>query len=226
VHIPEALGAVSIASATVVVLAVSASFGGWVDWFDHRVQAAFLQVVGAHTTSVMLGISWFGGRGSLYAALLICVILLLRHEWTWLMTFVLAAASHDRVTVFLKGVVHRPRPHIVHPLLNMNDYSFPSGHVLAATLIYGWLATYAVYHVRDRRKRVAAVASCLVIIVLVGASRMYLQVHYFSDVLAGGITGAACLLCSIAFVGEFQSFSPMTRARIVFQNISRKGDTI
>jgi undecaprenyl-diphosphatase len=203
VQIPEVLGAVSVAAVTVALLAVSASFGGFVDWLDHRIQAAFMQFISAHTTSLMLGISWLGGAGSLYAAIVICIILLLRHEWTWLMTFVLAAASHARITILLKAMVHRPRPHIAHPLLNMNDYSFPSGHVMAATLIYGWLATYVLYHIRNRRRRGAAVAICLLIIVRVRVSRIYLQVHYLSDVLAGGITGAACLLCSIAFVGEF-----------------------
>src|SRR5262249_3727447 len=136
-----------------------------------------------------------------------------RHERTWLLTFVLAAGSHDRVTILLKALVHRPRPHIEHPLMILNDYSFPSGHVLAASLIYGWLATYPVYRIRSSHERIAVVSGCVLVIVLVGVSRMYLQVHYLSDVLAGGITGAACLLVSIAFAGEFRSITYSRRIR-------------
>jgi membrane-associated phospholipid phosphatase len=200
----QLLGVVSVAAASVAFLAANISIGGVVDWVDHRIQIGFLQLMSAPVTSVMEAISWFGGRGSVYAALLICLILLLRHEWTWCLTLALAAGSHDRMTIFLKSLVHRPRPHIAHPLITINDYSFPSGHVLAATLIYGWLAIYALYHVRRSSRRMVSVGSCILVIVLVGVSRMYLQVHYFSDVLAGGITGAACLFAAITFAGEFR----------------------
>jgi undecaprenyl-diphosphatase len=201
----QLLGVVSVAAASVALLASNISIGGLVDRVDQRIQIAFLHVMSTPLTSVMEAISWLGGPGSFYAALLIGLILLLRHEWTWCLTLALAAGSHDRVTIFLKALVHRPRPHLEHPLITINDYSFPSGHALAATLIYGWLAIYALYHIRRSSQRLVSVGSCIVVIVLVGVSRLYLQVHYFSDVLAGAITGTACLFAAITFAGEFRS---------------------
>jgi undecaprenyl-diphosphatase len=201
----QLLGVLSVAAASVALLAANISIGGLVDWVDHRVQIAFMRIMSAPLTSVMETISWFGGRGSVYAAILICLILLLRHEWTWCLTLALAAGSHDRLTVLLKALVHRPRPHLEHPLVVITDYSFPSGHVLAATLIYGWLAIYALYHLRRNSQRIVSIGSCILVIILVGVSRMYLQVHYFTDVLAGGIIGAACLFAAITFAGEFRS---------------------
>ena len=58
---------------------------------------------------------------------------------------------------------------------------------------------------RGSSRRIVSAGSCILVILLIAVSRMYLQVHYFSDVLAGGITGAACLLAAITFAGEFRS---------------------
>jgi membrane-associated phospholipid phosphatase len=76
------------------------------------------------------------------------------------------------------------------------------GSVYAALLI---CLLHALYHIRSSRQRMVFVGGCILVIVLVGVSRMYLQVHYFSDVLAGGITSAACLFSAITFAGEFRS---------------------
>ena len=63
-------------------------------------------------------------------------------------------------------------------------YSFPSGHTAGTTLLYGVVAAYVGYRIRTATARAACTAIWLVAVVLVGSSRIYLGVHFMSDVLA------------------------------------------
>jgi membrane-associated phospholipid phosphatase len=195
----------AIMGAAFAFLAASGVAGGMADHLDRQVELEFLPLINVPLTQLMLAFSWLGAAGCLYTGVVAGVILIYRWERTWLLTLVIAAGAHDRLTIVLKTLFHRDRPHPVHPLILMTDYSFPSGHVLAATLLYGWLAMYAAYHIRDQRQRAAAIVGCCSLIALVGMSRMYLQVHYLSDVLAGGITGAAWLAVSMTTAHQCRS---------------------
>jgi membrane-associated phospholipid phosphatase len=113
------------------------------------------------------------------------------------------ARSHRRLYAFgatmigggllnpaLKGVFQRDRPSGFDALGSAPGYSFPSGHAMGAMLLFGSLA-YVIYFSIDhsRRLRVLAVTLCVLMILSIGASRIYLGVHYLSDVLAGFAAG-------------------------------------
>ena len=103
------------------------------------------------------------------------------------------------MNAMLKYAFHRSRPVWDDPILMIGSFSFPSGHAMAATLLYGFLAAYAVRKVRAWQWRVLAVLAAGLLIGLISFSRLYLGVHYLSDVLAGMAAGAAWLaLCLIA----------------------------
>lgn len=103
------------------------------------------------------------------------------------------------MNVLLKYAFHRSRPAWDNPIVMIGSFSFPSGHAMAATLLYGFLAAFVVRPVQAWRWRVLAVLAAGLLIVLIGFSRLYLGVHYLSDVLAGMAAGAAWLaLCLIA----------------------------
>ena len=104
----------------------------------------------------------------------------------------------------LKHVFGRARPVLDDPLVRLDTLSFPSGHAIAGTLFYGALCLIVLAHVRSRRWRVAAVAAALSMIVLVAASRVYLAVHYFSDVLAGITFGVAWLALALEVLARWQ----------------------
>lgn len=92
----------------------------------------------------------------------------------------------------LKFVVQRPRPDGFN-LVVETGFSFPSGHSMAAMAFYGFLA-YLVWHCeKDRLKRWVWCVVLSIIIVCVGLSRIYLGVHYASDVLAGFLISLAWL---------------------------------
>jgi undecaprenyl-diphosphatase len=89
-------------------------------------------------------------------------------------------------------------------LLTLSTYSFPSGHTAAATVFYGLLACYLLRRVQAWPARAAIVAACCLMVGLVALSRMYLGVHYLSDVLAATLEGAAWLATCITAVSTLQ----------------------
>jgi undecaprenyl-diphosphatase len=91
----------------------------------------------------------------------------------------------------LKAGFGRPRPEVVTWATHASFYSFPSGHAMSATVVYSTVAYLAARLQRTHAARVAVIATALIIIALICLSRLYLGVHYPSDVLAGITIGFA-----------------------------------
>jgi undecaprenyl-diphosphatase len=108
------------------------------------------------------------------------------------------------LNVGLKHIFHRARPHFDDPLLTLATYSFPSGHTASATVLYGLLACYLVAHSRSRARSVAIVAAAACMVGLVALSRMYLGVHYLSDVLAAAAEGCAWVATCVTAVSTLR----------------------
>ena len=98
----------------------------------------------------------------------------------------------------LKDLFRRPRPHFAHPLVVETSYSFPSGHAMESFVVYGMLAYFAVLTLRSWRARTAVVIGVALLVILIGFSRMYLGVHYFSDVIGGYAAGVVWLAACIS----------------------------
>ena len=84
----------------------------------------------------------------------------------------------------LKLIFQRPRP-LGYRLLEIGGYSFPSGHALASTAFYGLLIYLSYKLIKNKEIKTLSIILNLLIIILVGISRIYLGVHYCSDVLVG-----------------------------------------
>ena len=158
----------------------------------------------AHSTPVltqsMLLITHLHGTAGINAFTLIFALLLIaKRAWYWLMSLVIVVQGGMLLNVAMKYAFHRARPHFDDAILTLTTYSFPSGHAASVTLFYGVLAAYMVTQVGEWRRRVLIVLGAFLIIVLVALSRIYLGVHYLSDVLAGFAEGVAWLaLCLTA----------------------------
>lgn len=121
----------------------------------------------------------------------------LKHTWETVVLFS-SLAGGWLLNTMLKLAFHRTRPDI-QPLIEVGGYSFPSGHAMISTAFYGMLVYLLWLNLRQRSKPtwpVMVLGLCLVF--LIGASRVYLGVHFPSDVLAGFAAGSlwltACIL--------------------------------
>lgn len=95
------------------------------------------------------------------------------------------------VSQLLKTLYDRPRPDIVDHLVGIHTASFPSGHATMSTVVYLTLAALIVRMVESARIRAYVLSVAILIAILVGLSRIYLGVHWPSDVAAGWMLGVA-----------------------------------
>jgi membrane-associated phospholipid phosphatase len=123
----------------------------------------------------------------------VAIFLALGRRWLFLGSWLAAVAGSAVLNHLLKQLFERPRPYFKHPLLVETSYSFPSGHAMESFVVYGMLAYFAVLALRTWESRVAVVFGTALLVVLIGFSRMYLGVHYFSDILAGYAAGGVWL---------------------------------
>jgi membrane-associated phospholipid phosphatase len=122
-----------------------------------------------------------------------------RREWHWAAGVFLAVPIGLLINLVLKLAFRRARPVLHEPIITLATYSFPSGHTAGATLFYGVLFAYIGSRSRDTRVRAACLAAWLSLVTLVAFSRMYLCVHFLSDVLAAVAWSLAWLaVCLIA----------------------------
>jgi membrane-associated phospholipid phosphatase len=124
---------------------------------------------------------------------------------------ILAFAGAEALTWSLKAVFQRERPRFDDPIATASSFSFPSGHALVSFAVYGALAYVLVESLRSRRSRAACMACAAVVVAAIGFSRLYLGVHYLSDVLAGYAVALAWLLV-IAAVRQRQPLLSITWA--------------
>lgn len=145
-------------------------------WFHAHARPAltafFLVLTDLHSTP-----------GVLVLSLLFTLLLVRKRAWDWVRCMALAVPLGMLLNVLLKHIFQRARPSFEHPLLSLTTYSFPSGHTAAATLLYGVVGAYLVCNCRGWR-RLLVVVWAVGMVALVGLSRIYLGVHYFSDVIA------------------------------------------
>jgi membrane-associated phospholipid phosphatase len=162
------------------------------EWFRARATPGF--------TRAMLFVTHSNGlAGSSAMAALLAFWFWRRRLHAWLLLTVLAMPGGLLLNVVLKHVFRRARPSLHDPLLTLETYSFPSGHTAAATVFYGLLACWLLQRVHGWPARALVLLAAAFMIGLVALSRMYLGVHYLSDVLAAALESLAWLaLCMTA----------------------------
>jgi membrane-associated phospholipid phosphatase len=152
-------------------------------------------------TSAMFVVTSLGS--SLFASCIAVVFglyLIRRRRFYWLAAFLSSVYGGMLLNRILKYVFQRPRPHFDDPLLSLTSYSFPSGHTMTATVLFGVLAAYFFNTTQGWRRRVAIIFVGSFLILLVGFSRIYLGAHYLTDVLGAMAEGLAWLALCLTLV--------------------------
>lgn len=103
---------------------------------------------------------------------------------------------------FIKLIIKRPRP-TGYRLINIGGYSFPSGHAMISVAFYGLYIYIINKTIKNKTLRIILDIVLLLIILLIGVSRIYLGVHYLSDILAGYITSTIYLLIITKILNKY-----------------------
>ncbi len=144
----------------------------------------------------VVGISLMGLALALY--------LTWRRDWYWLFTLAVVLPGGMLLNVILKQIFRRDRPSFGDPLLTLLTYSFPSGHVAGSTLFYGVLATFLASRFKTGFKRIFIFGGACLLVIAVGVTRIYLGVHYLSDVVAAAAWSTAWLVMWLLAIDLFE----------------------
>jgi undecaprenyl-diphosphatase len=173
--------------------------------FDLAVRSWVHQFASPAMTRAMTAISLLGNSiliVELAVALAIFLALRWRRAAAWL---AISMAGALALNVTLKYVFHRPRPPVFFGA-EPHSYSFPSGHALSSFCFYGVMAGLIAARIRSPALRIAVWVAAALLVAAIGVSRIYLGMHYPSDVLGGYL--AAAIWVSTLLVLDRLNFSP------------------
>lgn len=158
---------------------------------DQRITRTIQQGGSGTLNWIAAGLTSLGGVGTL-VVLELCAAA--GFYWTkrpWAARLCLATLLWLPVNLLTKELVGRPRPEdsMVNVVLPAVGLSFPSGHAMGSTTVYGFLALMAWIHIPRRKLRLFWTTAFVAVAVCISLSRIYLGVHWFSDVVGGWTAG-------------------------------------
>lgn len=163
----------------------------------------YQMVVSKMSSGMTVFMKHMSNLGSVYTLVLIALVLLFLTVY-YKKGFYGIMVAINLLTVWLvnnglKYIFHRERPNILR-IVEITNYSFPSGHAMVSMSFYGFLA-YLILKTKNKKWiKLMTVSLMAAIILLIGVSRIYLGVHYFSDVLAGYVFGWIWMIFMIVVV--------------------------
>ncbi len=191
--------AVAVAALLLFSWLANEVFAGHARRFDDFVRAWVHQYASPPLTTFMTAISLFGALGLAFVFAIALAIFLRLHWRRAAIWLAVTIAGGLVLEIALKNLYHRPRPEPFFGTLP-HSYSFPSGHALMSFCLYGVLAGLLSRRLRSRALRIVVWIVAAVLIVTIGLSRIYLGVHYPTDVLAGYL--AAAIWISALFAAD------------------------
>ena len=133
-------------------------------------------------------VSFMGSEAVLLFSVLLLGLFLSQRRWGAGGMLVLISIGVQLLNDVLKTIFHRTRPEPVAGFIQAQDYSFPSGHAMVSTAFYTYVA-YLVWRLVPGMWRFVMIAGLVLLDLLIGLSRVYLQAHYLTDVIAGWVAG-------------------------------------
>jgi undecaprenyl-diphosphatase len=176
--------------------------------FDQQVFDFLQQHINKENNDVMLFFTFLGTHKFLIPANLALIAYFLfiqKHKW-YAIKIPAIALSSLALMFGLKHFFHRQRPGV--PLLfHAEGLSFPSGHALFSVTFYG-LLVYIIYKgVKHNGLKWSLIGFLLLLMLIIGFSRVYLRVHYATDVIAGFCVGIIWLVMTIWLLNQMEAYS-------------------
>lgn len=166
---------------------------------DARIQEIVSSILTPEFTEYVVLITDLGGtRGTIVGVVLVGLPLLLRRRWWSAFGLAFATGGGGLVVLGLKTLFARARPD--DPIVQAGGYAFPSGHAFSAMVFFGYLIYLAHKHLRSSLLQAMITIGAFTMIVLIGTSRVFLNVHWLTDVVGGFLAGFVWLVLSIFIV--------------------------
>lgn len=161
---------------------------------DNTVYGYISKFISGNLTSIMKFIS---NLGSIYflsalAVIFITVFFIRRKHRFYGIMIIINLISVLLLNIIFKNIIQRPRPDI-NQLISVAGYSFPSGHSMISIVFYGYIVYLCSVCIKKPYKQILSVFLILLILAI-GISRIYLGVHYASDVIGGFLSGLSWLI--------------------------------
>lgn len=156
-------------------------------------------------TAIMKFFTFIGSASSIIVIALVVMFFLYKvlHHRSELVLFSIVVIGAPILDGILKNFFHRARPDL-HRLIEIGGYSFPSGHAMSAMAMYGILAFLLWRHIPSRFGRSLLILLSAIMIFMIGISRVYLGVHYPSDIIGGYFASGFWLAAAIWFYQRYK----------------------
>lgn len=169
----------------------------WIQTFDDYWNSVIRVGITDTKTTIVSYLTDIGGVATIciLTVVVVIVLLLLRKIDIAIWFGVTVLVGGALIPSIIKSIVQRPRP--TFKLIEQGGFSFPSGHSTGSTVFYGMLAFFLILYVSKRWLQITIAILAVSIVIFVMYSRVYLGVHFPSDVVSGFLIGNAVLFSSI-----------------------------
>lgn len=186
---------------------------GFFDWTnittqDYEIGAFFYEMREATRTTIAIAITRLADReAQTIVTVAVTIFLLVTKKWrTGLWYGLTVLIGSDFLNGAVKDFYARVRPDQIEHLIEQGEYAFPSGHAMGAMIVYGGILFLVLRYLKSTRRRLGWEKWGIgllfgLLILLIGLSRIYLGVHYPSDVIGGFSLGFSWLMLSIGLLG-------------------------
>ncbi len=157
---------------------VDYSVSSGINKLRNPVMDGFFIFLGNYSREIMIGFA-------LIAVLILYMGKRKKESWILLFSLILGYVFEQAI----KFTVHRARPGM--QLVQEIDYGFPSGHAIFSIILFSLLIYFFKDEIRNKRARLVFIFANIFLILLIGFSRIYLNIHWFTDVIAGYLVGFA-----------------------------------
>lgn len=157
-------------------------------------------IISDNITPIAILITNFGGAITLIGLTIIFLLIMKNKKMSFSILLNLVIVTF--LNIFLKNIIQRPRPDDFR-LINETGYSFPSGHSMISMAYYGYLIYLIFKFVKNKKLKTFLITILCILILLIGLSRIYLGVHYTSDVIAGFVLSVSYLIIYTSIIKKY-----------------------